>query len=190
MKLSVKNKQINIDLFHQILLKQKKNENSDKSFSTIDDSLNKINKKSHQKKRVNIHFKTFTKVSNCSNKTLNNIICFSKKNYLIKNLSKQSSTFLILPKRKNGIEYLKTLCNNLKKCKDCKKCANHKISRNIKFNLSKDKKSSKKSKAIKLQKFKRNNQFTSSLFRKPNKGNFVFNSKNKISTNLILVKIK
>ena len=178
--------------FSNILI-TKKNDNSDKSVSTIDGSSNKIIKKSVKKNKSDIKFKSFSEEDNLSNKSLNIIICFREKNYSIKNLSKQSSTFLILPKQKNATEYLKTLCNNLKICKKYKKPTKRNTSINIKtnlFDLSKDKKSPKKSNGTKFQKSKNNSQYTYSLFKKPQKRNFVFNPKNKISTNSIFLKIK
>ena len=181
------------DFLSPNILKTKKNDNSDKSFSTIDDSPNKINKKQYQKKRNNTHFRTFSKENNCSNKLLNTFICFDKKNYSIKNLLKQSSTFLILPRKKNAANYLKTLCNNLKICKKDKKPAKHNISCITKselFEINKDKKLSKKSNELNLQKSKKDKHYSYSLFRKQQKNNFVFNSEDRISSNLILIEIK
>ena len=171
----------------------KKNDNSDKSFSTVDNSPNKIKKKSKQNERGINYLKTFAKEDNLPNKLLNNV-CFHKKIPSIKNQSSHSSTFLILVKQKIGAEYLKHLCNNLKMCKNYKKFVKRIKSINIKnnklFNLIKDKKSFKKSNEIKLKKTKNNNQYRSSLFKKTEKGNFVINLKNKIFPNSTIIKIK
>ena len=166
--------------------KIKKNENSNKSLSTVDDSPNKIKEKSN-KKRYIIHFKTYAKEDNYSNKLIN--ISFDKKIYSIKNLFKQSSTFLILQKQKNSFEYLKILCNNFKICKNNKKTVKRIRSINLKKSklLDFNKKINKKSNEIKLKKYKKENKY--SLFRKSQKKNNESNSKN-ISRNLILIKIK
>ena len=132
--------------------KIKKNENSNKSLSTVDDSPNKIKEKS-SKKRYIIHFKTYAKEDNYSNKLIN--ISFDKKIYSIKNLFKQSSTFLILQKPKNSFEYLKILCNNFKICKNNKKTVKRIRSINLKKYklLDFNKKINKKSNEIKLKKY-------------------------------------
>ena len=153
--------------------------------STIDDSLNKINKNLNPKKRNNSHFKTIIKEENFpNNKLLNNTIRFHKKIYSIKNLSRQSSTFLILPKHKNSIEYLKTLCNNLKICKNYKKqikqCETNSTINKL-FNLNKDKKYHKKSNKIKTHKSIKDNQYIYSLFRKSQKENYAINQKQRVS---------
>ena len=187
-------KQINkFDLSSSNIPMLKKFDNSDKSFSTVDDSPNKMSKNSNQKKRNNIHYKTFSNENKCSNKSSNNIINFNKKNYSIKNLIKQSSTFLILPKQKNATEYLKNLCNNLKICKIHKNPAKHNASIIFKsklFNLNRDDKSPKKLSQIKLKKSKKDNKYSYSLFRKSKKKNSVLNSKNNIYANSILIEIK
>ena len=173
-------------------LKTKKNFNSDKSFSTIDDSSNKNNNKSYKNERYNTHSNTISEVNNCSNKLFNNIINFKEKIYSIKNLSRQSSTFLILPKQKNASEYLKSLCNNLKICKNDKnsfKTIKYDNINNKLSSFSQDKKRTKKSNKI----LKDKNEYTHSLFRKSHKKNFVFNSNNQLfnkSNNLILIKFK
>ena len=128
---------------------------------------------------------------------LENIICFKKKFYSIKNLSKQSSTFLILLKQKNVDEYLTNLCNCLKICKNNKKTATHIRSISIStklINFNEDKKTTKKSNEIKIPKSKKdnNNIYTFSLFRKSQKGNLATNTKKRISgksTNSIFVTI-
>ena len=167
------------------ILKTKKNNYSDKSFSIIDGSSNKINEKQQQKKRANNDNRTLSKKSNHQNKILSDNIFFHKKIYSIKNLSKQSSTFLILPKQKKGVEYLKALCNNIKICKNCKKITKHVRSKNnnIKIlELSNDKKAAKKLNEINVQKSKEdNNLHTFSLFRKSKKRNFLNYSKSRIS---------
>ena len=174
-------------------LKTKKNDDSDKSLSTIDVSSNKIPEKSNQKERVNIHAKTFAKVCNRPNKLSNNIVCFNRKVYSIKNLSKQSSTFLILPKQKNAFEYLKNLCNNLKICKKHNKPPKNIRSISISpkfFDFIKDKKTLKKRRGIKMQKLTNDNLYSISLLKKSQKENFETNSKHRIyrkSTNSILI---
>ena len=178
------------------LLKSKKNLNSDKSFSTVDDSPKKIPEKSY-KKRCSNHSKTLMKECKHSKKLFDDTICFHKKIYSIKNILRQSSTFLILPKQKKGVEYLKTLCKNLKLSKSDKKSIKRIRSiSNTKsklLSLSKDKKNLKKSNEIKLQKSKKDNEYIYSLFKKPQKDSFALNSKKKISrksTNLVLIKNK
>ena len=170
---------------------------SDKSVSTVDDSSNKLKEKLEQKKRVYSHSKTLYKEDNLQNKILDDNICFHKKIYSIKNISRQSSTFLILPKHKYAAEYLKTLCNNLKKHKSFKKPTKHCESINIKsklFNFSKEKKTPIKYNKIKIPKSQKNNLdklYKCSLFRKPQKENFVINSKLRNygkSSNSILIK--
>ena len=159
----------NYEFSSSIVFKTKKNDNSDKTLSTADDSANIIRK-----------VETFNKVDNCHNKIFNNFI-FNKKIYSIKYISRQSSTFLILPKIKSGVEYLKTLCNNLKICKNAKKFAKHiRSNTNNKcklLHLSKDKKVPKKSHEIDIQKFKKDNPYIYFLFRKSHKGNLVINLK-------------
>ena len=111
---------------------------------------------------------------NHSIKQSNNSICLHKKIHTIKNRSKHSSAFLTIPKRKNASEYLKSLCNKLKIRKKDKKPNKHNRSSVIKrklLDLSKDKKSRKISNEIKLEKSNKNNQYTYSLFRKPQKAN-------------------
>ena len=170
-----------------------KNDNSNKSISTIDDSPNK---KSDKKERNNTHSKMLFKESDCPNKLSNNIICFNKKCYSIKHLSRQSSTFLILHKQKNAAEYLKNLCNNLKICKKNKKPVIHtrSISINTKFfDLCKDKKPSTKSNDVKMRKPKKVNFNTLSLFRNSQKIKFGICSKNQISdksNNPSIIRIK
>ena len=165
------------------ILETKINVNSDKSISTIEDSSNKVKKQLYRKGRDNSHCTSINKEGNFPNKLLNNTIHFHRKYYSIKNLSRQSSTFLILPKQKNAVEYLKSLCENLKICKHDKKPVKHTKSTTIKsklFNFSKDKKDRKKSNKIKLPK-SNNNVYSYSLFRKSQKENFVSNSKHRIS---------
>ena len=180
-------KQINKYYFSssKILETGKKNENSDKSLSTDDGSSNKGAEKSYQNGRNNNHCRTVHKKGNRTNKLLDNSINFHKKMYSIKNLSKQSSTFLILPKQKNAAKYLKTLCNNLKICKNYKKTVKQTkaININIKSNdFSSDKKVAIKSNKIKLQKPKKDNNLNNfCLFRKPKKKSVVVNSKNRTS---------
>ena len=126
---------------------------SDKTFSTVDNS-SIIKEDTHSKK--------------CSN----NIICFHNKNYLIKNLSKQSSTLLILPESKHSADYLKTLCNDLKISKKDKipeKNTRSSVTKSKLLHLSKDKKTPEKINEIKIQKSKKDNQYTYSLFRKSQK---------------------
>ena len=184
------------DFSYSNISKNKKNDNLDKSFPTTDDSLNKVNQNSRQKGGEIIHSKTFFKQNNHPNKILNNSIYFNKKIYSIKHLSRQSSTFLILPKQKNAIEYLKTLCNNLKICKKEKKILKHfkSIDINTKFlGLNDDKKITEKLDVVKTQKSKKDNIFTFSLFRKSNKRNLLNNSKrrtNKKNANSILITSK
>ena len=91
------------DFHSSNVLKIKKNDILDKSLSTIDISPNKNTKKSYRNGKVNTRSKTLNKEDNCTN----NIFCFKKKLYSIKNLQKQSSTFLILSKQRNEAEYLK-----------------------------------------------------------------------------------
>ena len=165
------------------ILKTKQNDNSNKSSSTNDGSSNKNTEKSHQNEITNIHSKTFNKEDCHPNKLLNNNICFHKKIYSIKILSRQSSTFLILPKQKNAADYLKNLCNNLKICKkdkDDKTPVKHFKSININSQfcyLNNDKKTSRKFNQIIMRKSKKDNLYNHSLFRKTQKGNFEFNSK-------------
>ena len=178
------------------ILKPKKNDNFDKSLSTNDVSPNKISKKSQRKGKDNIHSKTPYKKDTRPDKLSNNNIYFNKKFYSIKNLSKQSSTFLILPKQKNAAQYLKTLCNNLKKCKNNKKPVKYLRSISINNNyfcLNKDKKSFQKFNEVKTYKSKKDNAYGFCLFRKPQKGNFVINSTHRIngkSINPVLMTIK
>ena len=130
--------------------KTKNNINSDKSFSTVDNS-------------------SVTKKNNRSIELSNKIFSFHEQSYSIKNRSKQTSTFLIVSRQKNAAEYLKTLCNNLKICKKEKKIIKQFRSVDIKsklLELSKDKKSTKKANGIKLQKSQKDTQYTYSLFRK------------------------
>ena len=174
------------------ILKPKKNDNFDKSLSTHDISLNKITKKSCHKKRDYTHSKI---LGYYSSKLINNIISFKKKFYSIKNLSKQSSTFLILPKQKNAAKYLKTLCNKLKKHKIDKKPAKHirliSISSKL-FDFNKDKKVKKKPNIPKKYKSKKDlGNF--SFCRKSLKGSLLINSKLRIygkSNNSILMTLK
>ena len=174
-------------------IQTKKNDSSNKSISTIDDSPNK---KSDKKERNNTHSKMLLKESNCPKKLLNSVICFNKKCYSIKHLSRQSSTFLILHKQKNAAEYLKNLCNNLKICKKNKKPVIHtrSISINTKFfDLCKDKKPSTKSNDVKMRKPKKVNFNTLSLFRNSQKIKFGICSKNQISdksNNPSIIRIK
>ena len=190
----IQNQNNKFDFCSSVILKSKKYDNSGKSFLTTDDSTNKINEKSQEKERDSIHSKTLSKKYNSSNKLLNNVIHFHKKIYSIKNISRQSSTFLILPKQKNGFEYLKNLCNSIKKSKHSKKSAKYIRSNNIKtklFDLSNDKKINRESNEIKMQKsIKDTNLYSFSLFRKSNKRNILINSKHRISgksTNSIFI---
>ena len=170
-----------------------------KSVSTIEDSSNRFNKKLYKTQRTYNHSQTLPKKYNCPNVLLKDDIIFHNKIYSIKNLSRQSSTFLILPNRKYASEYLKILCNNLKICKNDKKRVKQCESINAKsklFNLSKEKKSTIKSNRIKIPKSQKNNLdklYICSLFRKPKKENSVINSKfrdrEKLS-NSILIKLK
>ena len=157
------------------ILKVKKKDILDKTLSTIV-TPNKIIKNRYQKEIGDVYSKTINKKGNC----LNNIICFKKKIYSIKNLSKQSSTFLILPKQKSAAEYLKNLCNNLKKHKKNKKflLRNKRISINTKF---KDKKIIKNSNEKNILKSNNDKLYSFSLFKKSQKKNFVTNSKHQIS---------
>ena len=100
---------------------------------------------------------------------LNNNIRFNKRIYSIKNLSRQSSTFLILSKKTDAFEYLKNLCNSLKICKRLKKPI--KYFKSVKSNakesdLSNYKKTSIKSNEAKIQKMVKDNIYTYSLFKK------------------------
>ena len=177
--------------FSSNINKIKKNDNADKSISTVDDSSNKIHKKVYQK-RLNIRSKTISKVDNRSKKLLNNNNDFHKNIYSINNLSKQKNTFLIVPKKQNPAEYLKILCNNLKRPKNNKKPTIRITSRFIKsklLDLNKDKKSSKKSSKLKLKKPKKENRYADFSLRKQKK-NFVVNSKSEIFSNSIFIKIK
>ena len=177
--------------FSSNINKVKKNNNADKSISTVDDSPIKISKIVYQK-RLNIHSKTISKVDNRSKKLLNNNIGLHKNIYSIKNSSKQQSTFLIVSKKQNPAEYLKTLCNNLKRPKNNKKPTIRNTSRFIKsklLDLNKDKKSSKKSSKLKLKKPKKENRYADFSLRKQKK-NFVVNSKSEIFSNSIFIKIK
>ena len=170
------------DLYSSNVLKTKQNDNLDKSISTVDISTNIFTAKSQQKNRGNIHSKTLNKVSNSQDKIFNNLICFNKKFYSIKNLSRQSSTFLILPNQKNAAEYLKNLCKNLKIIKSDKKPVRHIKSISIHdnfFNLSKDKKTRIRSIEFKKQKSIKENLHTYPLFNKSQKGNFVTNPTDK-----------
>ena len=195
----IQNQNIKYDFSSSNILKTKKNINSDKSFSTFDDSSNKINEKSHEKERISIHSKTISKERNDSNKLLNKNISFHKKTYSIKNQIKQSRTFLILPKQKKSTEYLKNLCNSLKINKNNKKFAKHirSISINTKlFDLNNNKKANRKSNVVKKekkQKSKKDNLYTYSLFRKPQKINPLNHSKNRVcgkSSNSIFIAIE
>ena len=171
-----------------------KNDNLDKSLLLINVFSNKITEKIHQQERGNIHSsKTVSKECNHPNKPLNNIFRLNRKFYSIKNLSKHSSTFLILPKQKRSAEYLKNLCNNFKKSINDKKTTKHirvsSISSKF-FNLSKDKKTKKNE--VKMQKSRKDNLYTFSLFKKSQKGNFLTNTNNRISgksanSNLVII---
>ena len=177
------------------ITKTKKNDNSDKSFSTVDNSSNKNKKKSKQKERGINHPKTFVKEDNLPNKLLNNV-CFHKKIYTIKNLSKQSSTFLILIKKKIGAKYLKNLCYNLKVCKNDKKPVKQCESINIKsklLSLTKDKKAPKNSNKLIIPKSQKSNICSTSLFKKQQKENFIINTKRRNygkSSHSLLIKFK
>ena len=177
------------------ILKIRKNNNSDKSFSTIDNSPNKITKTSTKKIR-NSHSKTLIKKDTSTNKLFDNIICFNEKVYSLKNVSRQSSTFLILPKQKKSAEYLKSLCNNLKICKNDKKPVKKFKTLSIKsklLNLNQEKKSPNKPNKTKTLKFKKVNKNVYSLFRKSQKDNFEINSKLRTSRKLassVLIKFK
>ena len=175
-------------------LKTKNTDNSEKSVSTIDDTSNKTSVKLHKKKNIT-HSRTLSREKDGrSNKLINNVICFDKKIYSIKNISKRSSAFLILPKQKNAAEYLKNLCNNLKisknKKKPIQKCGTVKI-KNKRFNLSQDKKVSKKSNKNLNPKSKIENQYTYSLFRKPQNENILINPKpiHRKSVNSVCIKL-
>ena len=178
------------------LFETKKNDNSDKSLSTVDGSPKKVIKKSNIK-RSSTHSKTIIKKVNSSNKLLNNIIYLNKNNYAINTQSKQLSTLLILNKQKNAAEYLKNLCNNLKISKINKinkRPIKQSQSINLKsklFNFSQDKKTTRKSNKIKEEKPKKENKCIHSLFRKPHKENAIINSKHQVSrkpTGSILIK--
>ena len=151
--------------------KTKLYDNSDKTLSTMDVSSNKI-----------IKLKSTTEEEDYLNKSLNNSICFNKKIYSIKNVSRHSRTFLILAKQKKGAEYLKTLCNSLKISKSDKKPIKHiKSNCNAKskfFNLCKYKKTSENE--INIQKDKKDDQYTYSLFRKSQKGKFLIKSRHQV----------
>ena len=166
-------------------LKTKKTENSDKSVSTIDDTSNKITVKSPLKKWGITHSKTLSgEEIRQNNKILDNKICYNEKVYSIKTLSKHSSTFLILPKRKNAAEYLKNLCNNLKICKNGKKPIKKSESININrksLNLGQNKKVTKKQNKNKNRKSIIENRYNCSLFKKQQKENIFINPKNQIS---------
>ena len=175
-------------------LKTKKTDNSEKSVSTNDDNSNKTSEKSNKKKKIITSSRTLSRDAVCrSNKLINNVICFNKKIYSIKNVSKRSSAFLILPKQKNAAEYLKNLCNNLKisknKKKPIQKCGTVKI-KNKRFNLSQDKKVSKKSNKNLNPKSKMDNQYTFSLFKKPQNENILINPKpaHRKSVNSVCIK--
>ena len=150
------------------------------------------------KKRDNIHSKTISgETAHPNNKILNNNICFNEKIYLIKTLSKHSSTFLILSKQKNSAGYLKNLCNNLKICKNEKKPIKKCETINLKskgLNLSQDKKTTKKSnKSKKNPKSKKENKITYSLFRKSQKENCLINPKRQMtrkSVNSVRIKFQ
>ena len=176
------------DFFPTNVSKLNKNNTSERSFSTIDDS-NKILEKSH--KRGNTHSKTYC---NQPNKFLSNTIYYNKKVYTIKNRSRQSSTFLILPKQKKAADYLKTLCNNLKISKKDEKTIKQCGTINLKYQflgLGQEKKSNKISSNINIPKPKKSNQCAFALFRKSTKRNSAFKAKNQLSrksTNMILLK--
>ena len=177
------------------ILKIRKNNNSDKSFSTIDNSPNKITKTSTKKIR-NSHSKTLIKKDNSTNKLFDNIICFNEKVYSLKNVSRQSSTFLILPKQKKSAEYLKSLCNNLKICENDKKYVKNikSIYINTKMlNFNNDKKVIRKSNVVKKQRAKKESLYTNILFKKSQNGNFEINSKSRIfekSNNSMFISIE
>ena len=165
------------------LFETKKNDNSDKSLSTIDGSPNKVIKKSNIK-RSSTHSKTTIKKVNSSNKLLNNIVNLNEKNYAIKTQTKKLSALLKLNKQINASEYLKTLCNNLKISKINKRPIKQSQSINLKnklFNFSQDKKTTRKSNKIKAEKSKKDNKCVHSLFRKPHRENSVVNSKHQVS---------
>ena len=158
--------------------KKQKDDNIGKSYSTIDYSSKKISGKLYQNERGIIHSKTLNKEDNLQKKILNNTICFNNKIYTIKNVSRQSSTFLILKKQKNAAAYLKNLCNNLKITKSNKSHTRYSKHTNIntKFSDSKQNKtSSKKSNEIKIQKSKINKKYTNSSFSKLQNVNAVNN---------------
>ena len=185
---------IKYDFSSSIILNSKKIDNSGKSFLTTEDSTNKITEKSQEKEKNNIRSKTLSKECNNSNKLINNVICSRKKIYSIKNITKQSSTFLILSKQKNGAKYLKNLCNNIKICKNSKKSVKQIRPININsklLDLSKVKKATRKSNELKIQKSKNDsNLYTFSLFRKSNKKNILINLKHRNSgksTNFIFI---
>ena len=166
-------------------LRTKKNENSDKSISTIDDTSNKITVKSPLKKWGITHSKTLSgEEIRQNNKILDNKICYNEKVYSIKTLSKHSSTFLILPKRKNAVEYLKNLCDKLKICKNEKKPIKKSGTININrksLNLGQDKKVQKKQSTSKKRKSIIESRYNCSLFKKQQKENIFINPKNQIS---------
>ena len=186
-------KQIDKYDFSSSKILKTKIDNSNKTISTNVESSKKITEKPHHKKRSNVHSKTFTKEGNHPNKLLNDTIRFNQKFYSIKNVTKQSSTFLILPKQKNATRYLKTLCNNLKIRSKNKSHAKHYRPLSIStkfFDFSKDKKDNRKSNEIKMHRSKKDNLYTFSLFRKSQKGNFITNPKPRRygkSSNLILI---
>ena len=162
-------------------IKTKKKHNSNKSFSTNDNSSNKISNKSFQKERGSSHSKI---LETHPSKIFNTNISINKKFYSIKNLPKQSSTFYILSNQKKAEKYLKTLCNSLKIRKISSKPLIHNrsicISTNF-FDFIKIKKTTKKSNGIKMLKSKKDNIYNFPLFRKSLKGNFLNNSKKRIS---------
>ena len=161
------------------ILKPKKKDSSNKSFSTNDNSSNKITNKSFQKVRGSNHSKI---LETHPSKIFNDSICINKKFYSIKNLPKQSSTFYILNNQKKAEKYLKTLCNSLKMRKISKPLIHNRsisISTNF-FDFSKIKKT-KKLNGIKILKSKKDNLYNFLLFRKSLKGNFLSNSKKLIS---------
>ena len=163
------------------IIKIKKNDNSDKSFSTIDDSWNKVGER-NQKKRDSTHSKSINKLVNYPNKSTNDVICYKKKIYSIKNLSRHSITFLTLSNCKKGAEYLKNLCNSLKICKNNKKPIKHLRSVNINtnlLNLDNSKNVTKNPNEDKNQKSKNKYLYSFSSNKKTQKGNFVVNSVDK-----------
>ena len=176
------------------IVKTNKKDNLNKSISPIVVSINKIPGKLRLKKSNNTHSKVYKKERIRSNKLSNNSFYFSKKFYSIKNVPKESRTFLVLNERKYATGYLKTLCNNLKKFKNNNKTEKHVGVINLKtklVDLNQNKKVHKITNKIKNRKSKKSSQYIYPLFKKPLKKNFAMTSKYKNSrANSVLIKIK